>query len=453
MLPATSKCGLLLSRRGILSMNSPPHAPLRIAIAGLGTVGGGIVQLLDRQAELLTLRAGRHIIVAAVSARDRRRDRGVDLSAVRWYEDAVAMAADPEIDAVVELIGGSDGVALAVVETALVHGKHVVTANKALLAKHGTRLAELAEKAGLILSFEASVAGGIPVIKTLREGLAGNRLSRVYGILNGTSNYILTTMRESGREFAEVLAEAQKLGYAEADPSFDIDGVDAAHKLAVLASVAFGRPVDLDGVYAEGIRHISRLDIDFAEELGYRIKLLGVARLTENGLEQRVHPCMVPRGTPIAAVEGVFNAVVAEGDFVGRVVLEGRGAGAFPTASAVAADLVDIAAGRRVPAFAMPAVKLQEIPGAPMERHQGAYYIRLMVLDQPGVIADVAAALRDEQVSMESMIQRGRAPGEAVPVVLTTHVTLEAAMRRALDRISRLDTVLEPPHMIRIEDF
>ena len=242
-------------------------------------------------------------------------------------------------------------------------------------------------------------------------------------------------MRESGREFAEVLAEAQKLGYAEADPSFDIDGVDAAHKLAILASVAFGRPVDLAGVYAEGIRHVSRLDIDFAEELGYRIKLLGIARLTEDGLEQRVHPCMVPRGTPIAAVEGVFNAVVAEGDFVGRVVLQGRGAGAFPTASAVAADLVDIAAGRhRRDVRGAGRRRCSRIAGAPMERHQGAYYIRLMVVDQPGVIADVAAALRDEQVSMESMIQRGRAPGEAVPVVLTTHVTVEAAMRRALER-------------------
>ncbi|HZT89642.1 MAG TPA: homoserine dehydrogenase, partial [Stellaceae bacterium] len=344
-------------------------------------------------------------------------------------------------------------IAAQVVETALARGKHVVTANKALMARHGTSLALQAEERGLSLAFEASVAGGIPIIKALREGLAGNRLSRVYGILNGTSNYILTTMRESGREFAEVLAEAQKLGYAEADPSFDIDGIDAAHKLAVLASVAFGRPVDLDGVYAEGIRHVSRLDIDFAEELGYRIKLLGIARLTENGLEQRVHPCMVPRATPIAAVEGVFNAVVAEGDFVGRVVLEGRGAGAHPTASAVVADLIDIAAERRVPPFGVPAARLEALPGAPMERHQGAYYIRLMVLDQPGVIADVAAALRDEHVSMESMIQRGRAPGEAVPVVLTTHVTVEAAMRRALARIATLDTVLEPPRMIRIEDF
>ncbi len=426
---------------------------MKIAVAGLGTVGAGTLQLLQRQAELLAQRGGRRLVVTAVSARDRRRDRGVDLSAARWYEDAAAMAADPEVDVVVELIGGVDGIARRVVEVALGHGKHVVTANKALIAHHGTGLAALAEEKGLVLSFEASVAGGIPVIKALREGLAGNRIERVYGILNGTSNYILTTMRESGREFAEVLAEAQKLGYAEADPSFDIDGIDAAHKLAILASVAFGRPVDLDGVYAEGIAHVSRLDIDFAEELGYRIKLLGIARLTGEGLEQRVHPCMVPRATPIAAVEGVYNAVVAEGDFVGRVLLQGRGAGAAPTASAVAADLVDIAAARHIAPFGAPTADLRAIPGVPIERHQGAYYIRLMVVDQPGVIADVAAALRDEQVSMESMIQRGRAPGEAVPVVLTTHVTVEAAMRRAIARIEALDTVLEPPHMIRIEDF
>jgi len=427
--------------------------PLKIAVAGLGTVGVGALQLLDRQADLLAQRAGRRIIVTAVSARDRRRDRGVDLSAVRWYEDAAAMAADPEIDVVVELIGGADDIARQVINVALDHGKHIVTANKALIAHHGTALSARAEEKGVILSFEAAVAGGIPVIKALREGLAGNRLTRLYGILNGTSNYILTTMRETAHEFAEVLAEAQKLGYAEADPSFDIDGIDAAHKLAILASVGFGRPVDLPGVYAEGIRHVSRLDIDFAEELGYRIKLLGIARLTEEGLEQRVHPCMVLRSTPIAAVEGVYNAVVAEGDFVGRVVLEGRGAGALPTASAVAADIIDIAAGRHVAPLGVPTANLRPLPGVPIERHQGAYYIRLMVLDQPGVIADVAAALRDEHVSMESMIQRGRAPGEAVPVVLTTHVTVEAAMRRALKKITALDTVLEPPHMIRIEDF
>jgi homoserine dehydrogenase len=429
------------------------NPPLKIAVAGLGTVGAGTLQLLERQADRLADRAGRRIVVTAVSARNRRRDRGVDLSAARWYDDAAALAAIPEIDVVVELIGGADGVARTVVETALAHKKHVVTANKALMAERGTALAAQAEAQGVALAFEAAVAGGIPIIKTLREGLAGNRISRVYGILNGTTNYILTTMRESGREFAEVLAEAQRLGYAEADPSFDIDGVDASHKLAILASVAFGRPVDLAGVHTEGIRHVSRLDIDFAAELGYRIKLLGIARLTENGLEQRVHPCMVKRETPIAAVEGVFNGVVAEGDFVGRVMLEGRGAGAHPTASAVVADLVDIAAGRHVPPFGVPAASLETLPGAAMERHHGAYYIRLMVVDQPGVIADIAAALRDEQVSMESMIQHGRAPGEAVPIVLTTHDTVEAAMQKALATIAQLPTVLEPPRMIRIEDL
>jgi homoserine dehydrogenase len=427
--------------------------PLKIAVAGLGTVGAGTLQLLDGQAARLAERAGRRIVVTAVSARNRRRERGVDLSGARWYEDAVAMAAIPEIDVVVELIGGADGVARGVVEAALARKKHVVTANKALMAEHGTALAAQAEKAGVALAFEAAVAGGIPIIKTLREGLAGNRISRVYGILNGTTNYILTTMRESGREFAEVLAEAQRLGYAEADPSFDIDGVDASHKLTILASVAFGRPVDLASVHTEGIRHISRLDIEFAEELGYRIKLLGIARLTENGLEQRVHPCMVKRATPIAAVEGVFNGIVAEGDFVGQLMLEGRGAGAHPTASAVVADLVDIAAGRIVLPFGVPAAALENLPGAPMERHHGSYYIRLMVLDQPGVIADIAAALRDQQVSMESMIQHGRAPGEAVPIVLTTHDTVEAAMQRALEAIGELGTVLEPPRMIRIEDL
>jgi homoserine dehydrogenase len=429
------------------------NPPLKIAVAGLGTVGTGTLQLLERHADRLAERAGRPIVVAAVSARDRRRDRGVDLSAIRWVDDAAALATIPEVDVVVELIGGADGIGRAVVEAALAAKKHVVTANKALMAERGTALAAQAEAQGVALAFEAAVAGGIPIIKTLREGLAGNRISRVYGILNGTTNYILTTMRESGRDFAEVLAEAQELGYAEADPSFDIDGIDASHKLAILASVAFARPVDLAGVHTEGIRHVSRLDIGFAEELGYRIKLLGIARMTENGLEQRVHPCMVKREAPIAAVEGVFNGVVAEGDFVGQVMLEGRGAGAHPTASAVVADLVDIAAGRYVPPFGVPAASLENLPGAPMESHRGAYYIRLMVVDQPGVIADIAAALRDQEVSMASMIQHGRAPGESVPIVLTTHDTVEAAMQRALDAIGRLATVREPPRMIRIEDF
>ena len=320
--------------------------PLSVGIAGLGTVGGGVLKLLRDNAEIVTARAGRPIAVTAVSARDRSKDRGVAVTGLRWYDDPVALAGDPGVDVVVELIGGSDGPARALAEAAIGAGKPLVTANKALLAVHGAALARLAEERGVTLKFEAAVAGGIPAIKALREGLAGNRISNVAGILNGTCNYILTQMRERGREFADVLADAQKLGYAEADPSFDIDGVDAAHKLAILAALAFGRPVSFDDVHVEGIRRISALDIAFATELGYRIKLLGIARQTEAGIETRVHPCMVPQTAPIARVDGVFNAVVAEGDFVGRVMLEGRGAGAGPTASAVAADLIDIARGR-----------------------------------------------------------------------------------------------------------
>ncbi|WP_448189672.1 homoserine dehydrogenase [Azospirillum sp. sgz301742] len=428
-------------------------APLKIAVAGLGTVGAGVLKVLAEHGALIEQRCGRRIQVTAVSARDRSKDRGVDLSNVRWFEDPVAMAAAPDVDAVVELIGGSDGPAKATVETALEQGRHVVTANKALLANHGTALAERAEARGLTLAFEASVAGGIPVIKALREGLAANRVSEVHGILNGTCNYILTEMRTTGREFADVLAEAQTLGYAEADPSFDIDGIDAAHKLAVLTSVAFGCPVDFQNVHIEGIRHVSATDLCYAEELGYRIKLLGIARLTRNGVEQRVHPCMVPKDAPIAAVDGVFNAVVAQGDFVDRVLLVGRGAGAGPTASAVVADLVDVARGRSTPTFGVPAAHLARLDPSPMEGRQGAYYVRLMVVDRPGVIAEVAAVLRDHNVSMESFLQRGRSPGEAVPVVLTTHDTNEASMQKALAAIAAQAAVLEPPRMIRIEQF
>ncbi len=425
--------------------------PLSVALAGLGTVGGGVLRLLRENADLVAARAGRPIAVTAVSARDRSRDRGVSLSGLRWYDDPVALAADPSVDVVVELIGGADGVALALVEAAIAAGKPVVTANKALLAVHGATISAAAEQRGVALGFEAAVAGGIPVIKLLREGLAGNRITRVAGILNGTCNYILTVMRERGREFAEVLAEAQKLGYAEADPATDIDGIDAAHKLAILAALAFGRKVDFAAVHVEGIRAVSALDIAFASELGYRIKLLGIARRVEAGIEARVHPCMVPQAAPIARVDGVFNAVVAEGDFVGRVMLEGRGAGAGPTASAVAADLVDIARGRATPVWGAASGALSDAPSVPMEAHVGPYYLRLMVVDRPGVIADVTAVLRDHGVSLESMLQRGRSPGEAVPVVLVTHDTREAAMRAALARIGALDAVMEPPTLIRIE--
>jgi len=426
--------------------------PLSVALAGLGTVGGGVLRLLRDNAEIVTARAGRPIAVTAVSARDRSKDRGVPVSGLRWYDDPVALAGDPAVDVVVELIGGSDGPARALVESAIAAGKPVVTANKAMLAVHGASLAALAEARGVPLAFEAAVAGGIPVIKALREGLAGNRISRIAGILNGTCNYILTQMRERGREFADVLADAQKLGYAEADPSFDVDGIDAAHKLAILAALAFGRPVAFDAVYVEGIRRVSALDIAFAGELGYRIKLLGLAHQAEGGgISARVHPCMVPQSAPIARVDGVFNAVVAEGDFVGRVMLEGRGAGAGPTASAVVADLIDIARGRHTPVWGAAADALSNAPSVPMSTHVGPYYMRLMVVDRPGVIADVTAVLRDQGISLESMLQRGRAPGEAVPVVLVTHETRESAMTAALERIEALNTVLEPPTVIRIE--
>ena len=427
--------------------------PLRLGLAGVGTVGAAVLRLLAQNGKLLAERAGREISIIAVSARDRARDRGVNLKHLRWYDDPLALAADPEVDLVVELIGGAGDPAFALCRAALEAGKPVVTANKALLAHHGAELARRAEANGVTIGFEAAVAGGIPIVKTLREGLVGNRISRIYGILNGTCNHVLTTMRESGRDFDDVLAEAQHLGYAEADPSFDIDGLDAAHKLALLAALAFGCAPNLDGVYIEGIRHVSPLDIAFATEMGYRIKLLGVARRTEHGLEQRVHPSMVRIGTQISQIEGVFNAVVAEGDQVDATLYSGRGAGGGPTASAVVADIADIAKGASPPVLGVPTAALQTLPTAPMERHYGAYYFRLMVVDKPGVLADVAACLRDHEVSIESLIQRARNPLEPVPIVLTTHETTEAQMTGALARIGALPTVLEPPHMIRIESL
>lgn len=425
--------------------------PLRIGVAGLGTVGCAVIDLLRRNAGLVVERCGRPIVVEAVSARDRARPRPVALDGVRWHADPVALAFDPAIDVVCELIGGADGAALALVRAALGAGRAVVTANKAMLALHGAELARLAEERGAPLAFEAAVAGGIPIVKSLREGLAANRIRRVYGILNGTSNYILTVMRETGRDFAEVLAEAQALGYAEADPSFDVDGIDAAHKLALLAALAFGGRPRFDAIHVEGIRHVAAVDIAFAEELGYRIKLLGVARLSEAGLEQRLHPCMVPKDAPIAQVEGVLNGVVVECEDAGSVVHEGRGAGGGPTASAVVADLIDVARGVRLPVLGVPAARLAEHPTVPMAAHRGSYYIRLMVVDRPGVLADIAAVLRDHEVSIEALIQRARNPGQAVPIVLTSHETGEAAMTAALARIGMLEAVLEPPRMIRIE--
>ena len=426
--------------------------PLKVAIAGLGTVGAGVLKVLRDNADAIAARAGRPIVVTAVSARSRDKDRGVSLETFAWYDDPVAMARDADVDVVVELIGGANGPAKASVLAAIAGGRSVVTANKALLAHHARELGRAAEDAGVALAFEAAVAGGIPIVKGLREGLAANRIDRVVGILNGTCNYILTTMRESGRDFGDVLADAQALGYAEADPSFDIDGIDAAHKLSLLTSLAFGTRVDFSGVHVEGIRHITALDIGYANELGFRIKLLGIARRSAAGIEQRVHPCMVPKDSAIGAVEGVFNAVIVEGDAVGQVVFCGRGAGEGPTASAVVADLVDIASGRAgSPAFGVP-VALQTPPvPAPMADHVGSYYVRLSVVDKPGVFAAIASALGKENVSMESVLQHGRHPDGPVAVVLTIHETTEGAFMRALDRISHVDGVLDQPRAIRIE--
>jgi homoserine dehydrogenase len=427
--------------------------PLRIGVAGLGTVGAGVVRLLSENRQLIALRGRRSIEVRAVSARDRAKSRSADIAAFRWHDDPISLATAEDIDVVVELIGGDEGPARRLVEATLTQGKPVVTANKALLAKHGAALAKLAEERGATIDFEASVCGGIPIVKGLREGLAANRIREIHGILNGTCNYVLSQMRDTGRGFEEVLAEAQALGYAEADPSFDVDGIDTAHKLAILTALAFGTEVDLGSVYIEGIRHVGALDIAYATELGYKIKLLGIARRGEDGIEQRVHPCMVPKSATIAAADGVFNAVVADGDFVDKVNFVGRGAGGGPTASAVVADLIDVARGHRTPVFGVPAAQLTRPMPRTIEKRFGAYYLRLMVIDRPGVIADVAAALRDQNVSLESVLQRLRAPGGNVPVVLTTHETEEARMNAAVARIAALEAVVEPPRLIRIEQF
>lgn len=426
---------------------------LRVGIAGLGTVGASVARIVIEQGEALAARCGRKLELAAVSARDKRKDRGVSLSRVEWFDDPVALARSAPIDVFVELMGGEGGAAKASVEAALARGLPVVTANKALLAHHGAALAKTAEAKGLALNFEAAVAGGIPIIKALREGLGANQISRVYGILNGTCNYILTTMEASGRGFADVLAEAQKLGYAEADPAFDIGGMDTAHKLSLLAAVAFGHAPALDGIHVEGIERISIMDIKFAHEFGFRIKLLGLAARTALGVEQRVHPAMVPLGTPLADVDGVFNAVVAEGDLVGKSVYEGRGAGAGPTASAVMADILDIARGVRLPTFGAPAATLKGPAIVAIGEHVGACYLRFTVIDRPGVIAVLSRCLADQAISIESMLQRSRAPGEAVPVVIITHEAREEAMAKALDEIVATGIITEQPCMVRIERF
>ena len=428
-------------------------APLRIGLAGLGTVGGGVVKILDTNAGLIERRAGRAITVSAVSARDRHRERGIDLGRFAWVDDAGTLAARDDVDVVVELIGGADGPALALARSTLDRGKAFVTANKAMLAHHGLELAELAEQRSAALKYEAAVAGGIPVIKGLREGAAANQLDRVYGILNGTCNYILTRMENEGLSFDAVLGDAQRLGYAEADPSFDIDGIDAAHKLSILASLAFGSRIDFGAVATTGIRAVDSADIEHAAALGFRIKLVGLATAEGDRLFQRVHPCLVPHAHPLAHVDGSLNAVVAEGNFVGRLFFSGRGAGEGPTASAVVADLIDVARGEVGPAFAMPVARLSPMPLADQDAHHGRLYLRLTVADRPGVLAELTAALRDAGVSIESLIQRGQSSDGGVFVVMVTHVSTQAQVQAALDRMAASANVVGTPMMMHILDF
>lgn len=434
-------------------MSSPSSLPpLRIALAGLGTVGGGVASILAREPELIAARCGRTLTLVAVSARDKAKAQSLPLSGVPWVADAAALADLPDVDVVIEAIGGSEGVARTLVERALSNGKSVVTANKALIAHHGLELARLAEARGALLAFEAAVAGGIPIIKGLRDGLAANRFTRVAGILNGTCNYILTRMREDGASFEDVLAQAQALGYAEAEPSFDVDGIDTAHKLAILSSLAFGCAPAIAAVHVEGIRSITLEDMRVAEMLGYRIKLLGIAEKQGESILQRVHPCMVPVSSPLANVHDVYNAVAVEGDSVGKVFFEGRGAGAGPTASSVVADVMDIARGTTYRPFTLPVSALASAPLSGMSRLVTSYYMRLSVTDKPGVLADVTGIFQKEGISVRSFLQHSRSEDEPVQVVLTTHATPEANMNRAVAAISGLRSVQEPPHLIRIEE-
>jgi homoserine dehydrogenase len=425
-------------------------APLRVGIAGLGTVGAGALHIMREQAALLEARCGRAIEVVAVSARDANKQRNAALGGARWEANALSLATADDIDLVVEVIGGADGIAAQLVSTALENGKAVVTANKALIATHGMALVQLAEKKQTTLAFEAAVAGGIPILKVLREGLVANQFTKIIGILNGTSNYILTRMANTGCAFEEALVEAQALGYAEADPSFDVDGVDTAQKLAILTSFAFGCPPNLGAVYVEGIRGVTKCDMEFASELGHTIKLLGITELTDQGIMQRVHPCLLPANSPVG-VDDVFNAIVVEGSSVGRVILEGRGAGSGPTASSIVADIVDIASSVRRPSFGLPPAHLRALPVASMDDLSTRYYIRIGVIDQPGVLASITAILGENQISVESFLQHARRPGEIVQIVLTTHQTQESALRRSLQAIAALDPVIQSPTFIRME--
>ncbi|MSU88351.1 homoserine dehydrogenase [Rhodobacteraceae bacterium 2CG4] len=425
-------------------------APLRIAIAGLGTVGSGLIRILQTHPDLLARRAGRPIEIVAVTARSRGKDRGVELSGYGWEDDPVVLARRDDIELFVEVMGGEDGPAKAATEAALAAGKHVVTANKAMLARHGFALARQAEDSNVALRFEAAVAGGIPCVKALTEGLAGNAVSRVLGVMNGTCNYILTEMERTGGDYDNILADAQRLGYAEADPSFDVGGQDAAQKLALLSATAFGTQVDYDGIKIEGIERITLTDIRYARDLGYRIKLLGVAAQTGEGVEQRMQPCLVPMSSPLGQLEGVANMVVLEGDAVGQTVYQGPGAGAGPTASAVMADIIDIARGLVIPAFGVPTADL----AAPVRSGSSAgapYYLRLELADRPGTLAQVADALGQAGISIDRMRQIQHESDAAAPVLIVTHGCTRAALDGALRRIGALDVATAAPVAYRIE--
>jgi homoserine dehydrogenase len=431
---------------------------LKIGIAGLGTVGASLIRVLTERHNMLAVACGRPIEVVAVSARDRNRDRGIDISRLEWYDDAVEMAKHAGIDLFVELMGGSGDPAYVSVKAALDRGLHVVTANKALLAKHGVELAALAEEKGAILNFEAAVAGGIPVIKALRESLTGNTVSRVYGIMNGTCNYILTRMEREELSFEACLKEAQRLGYAEADPAFDIEGNDTAHKLSILTTLAFGTKIAADDIYLEGITNISLDDIHAAADLGYRIKLLGVAQKTSSGIEQRVHPTMVPQDSVIAQVDGVTNAVAIESDVLGELLMVGPGAGGNATASAVMGDIADIAKSRPgaqlVPSLGRPALQLDPYIRGEMQSHEGGYFIRLTVQDRTGVFASVATRMAENQISLESIMQRPRTHDDQADrqtIILVTHATTEKSVRNAVATIKTEGYLLGEPQVIRIE--
>lgn len=432
------------------------NEPLRIALAGVGTVGAGVIRLLDANAALVRARAGREIRVVAISARDRSRDRGVDVARFDWCDDMTEMAARPDVDAVVELVGGSDGPALTLARNTIRSGKALVTANKAMIAHHGLALAEAAEAAKVPLKFEAAVAGGIPVIKALREGAAANLIDRVQGILNGTCNFILSTMEDTGADFADVLGEAQARGFAEADPTLDVEGIDAGHKLAILAGIAFGARLDLAHVSCEGITRVRAADIARARDLGFVIRLIGQADVEHIAgsaprLLQRVRPCLVPQDHPLAHVDGPTNAVVAEGNFSGRLLFQGAGAGDGPTASAVVADLIDIARGDVGCAFSVPVGEL--VPMAPAEagERRGRTYIRFTVTDRPGVLAEITAAMRDADVSIESLIQQGRPEeGGEVMVAMVAHEGAEKCVSEALRLLDGSPSLTAPPLVMPI---